>query len=389
VHRANGEDWAQQSGTRSKWLINDGEDGEFDAVICTVGTCGKPMTKVFEGEDVFEENGGWVVHSSELDRLSGSGSDTEKDSSEETNGHANGHSKEPFDVKGKTMIIVGSGASSVEAAEWAVEKGADKVWILARDDKWIIPRNVVFDTFLSMQPFGREMPLSFIPEWFIRKFHYGDLAKDVAPAPGTRGLFEGTPVVNDTILGHVREGKVSYVRCDTERFTAEGVLVKKHSGKKEEVEIKADVVVLATGFERPSIDFLPEDLFPDRYERPNLYLQNFSTEDWSVLLTNAAYQNAIGTVGHFHIGIYTRILLTFLLDKGARPEGEDMKLWVDVLRWLKRGARGGALGFFTYMELTIWLFTFHLLRPDRLRWIFFIMQGWGVTYEDADRLKVE
>jgi len=179
------------------------------------------------------------------------------------------------------------------------------------------------------------------------------------------------------------------VRCDTERFTAEGVLVKKHSGKKEEVEIKADVVVLATGFERPSIDFLPEDLFPDRYERPNLYLQNFSTEDWSVLLTNAAYQNAIGTVGHFHIGIYTRILLTFLLDKGARPEGEDMKLWVDVLRWLKHGARGGALGFFTYMELTIWLFTFHLLRPDRLRWIFFIMQGWGVTYEDADRLKVE
>ncbi len=132
VHRSNDKDRAQQPGTRSKWLINDGEDGEFDAVICTVGTCGKPTTKVFEGEDVFEENGGWVVHSSELDKLSGSGSDTENDSSEKTNGHANGHSKEPFDVKGKTMIIVGSGASSVEAAEWAVEKGADKVWILAR-----------------------------------------------------------------------------------------------------------------------------------------------------------------------------------------------------------------------------------------------------------------
>lgn len=105
-----------------------------------------------------------------------------------------------------------------------------------------------------------------------------------------------------------------YERCDTQRFTSEGVLVKKHADKEEEVEIKADVVVLATGFERPGIDFLPEDLFPERYEvslvfdlaslrktqrvlkRPNLYLQNFSTEDWSVLLTNAAYQNAIGTV---------------------------------------------------------------------------------------------
>ena len=121
-------------------------------------------------------------------------------------------------------------------------------------------------------------------------------------------------VVNDTILEHIRRGKVVYERCDTQRFTSEGVLVKKHTEKQEEVEIKADVVVLATGFERPGIDFLPEDLFPERYEviymlnveklrmtyrsskRPNLYLQNFSTEDWSVLLTNAAYQNAIGTV---------------------------------------------------------------------------------------------
>lgn len=50
--------------------------------------------------------------------------------------------------------------------------------------------------------------------------------------------------------------------------------------------------------------------------------------------------------------IDTRILLTFLLDRSARPIPEDMKLWVDVLRFLKRGARGGALGFFTYMELS-------------------------------------
>lgn len=52
------------------------------------------------------------------------------------------------------------------------------------------------------------------------------------------------------------------------------------------------------------------------------------------------------------MSIDTRILLTFLLDKSARPIPEDMKLWVDVLRFLKRGARGGALGFFTYMELS-------------------------------------
>lgn len=29
-----------------------------------------------------------------------------------------------------------------------------------------------------------------------------------------------------------------------------------------------------------------------------------------------------------------------------------MKLWVDVIRFIKQGAAGGALGFFTYMELS-------------------------------------
>lgn len=49
-----------------------------------------------------------------------------------------------------------------------------------------------------------------------------------------------------------------------------------------------------------------------------------------------------------------RILLTFLLDPDVRPTPKDMKLWVDVIRFLKRGARGGALSFFTYMELSAW-----------------------------------
>jgi hypothetical protein len=71
---------------------------------------------------------------------------------------------------------------------------------------------------------------------------------------------------------------------------------------------------MATGFKKPKVDFLPDELFPDNYQvcvgilegmcyvlkfspfqRPNLYLQNFATEDWSVLMTNSAYMNAIGT----------------------------------------------------------------------------------------------
>lgn len=85
-----------------------------------------------------------------------------------------------------------------------------------------------------------------------------------------------------------------------------------------------------------------------------------------------------------------RILLTFLMDPDARPTPKDMKLWVDVIRFVKRGAQGGALSFFTYMELSmclgplfvhaltralivaaIWLVLFHVFRLDRLKWCVF------------------
>jgi hypothetical protein len=155
--------------------------------------------------------------------------------------------------------------------------------------------------------------------------------------------------VNDAFLEHIREGKVSVIRGDTLSYTFEGLQVNargrievfredgklhtgtyapshlpevspKHyrpsshlpgrayvdegqggrftntgeDGRKE--NIPADIVVIAAGFAQPPVDFLPKDLFPEGYERPNLYLQNFSTEDWSVVLTNSAYKNGIGSV---------------------------------------------------------------------------------------------
>ncbi|KAJ7024288.1 FAD/NAD(P)-binding domain-containing protein [Mycena alexandri] len=335
-----------------QWLINDGSEGPFDAVIVTVGTCGKPKWIHLDGmpkgaseedsaasedsdktrneADLFTKP---MIHSSELD------SDA---ISEET-------------IKGKKVVVIGSGASGVEACEAALTRGAGEVVMIARTDKWIIPRNIFFDTFLACQPFGREMPLSFLWESFLKYWHYYGV-HDLVPADS--GLFEGTPVVNDDFLKHVRKGSCKYVRGDPVRLTSSGVVTNvRQRGTKAESEgtektIDADVVVLATGFEKPTISFLDDSLFPEDYQRPDLYLQNFSTEDWSVLLTNSSYMSGIGTVGHFHIGIYTRILLTLLLDESARPSPKDMKLWVDVIRFMKRGAAGGPLGFFTYAELS-------------------------------------
>lgn len=97
---------------------------------------------------------------------------------------------------------------------------------------------------------------------------------------------------------------MAYIRSDVKNINENSVsLSVRPRGTKpgdkegaEQQEIDADILILATGFGRPSIDFLPKDLFPEDYARPNLYLQNFATEDWSVLMTNSAYTNAIGTV---------------------------------------------------------------------------------------------
>jgi len=38
-----------------------------------------------------------------------------------------------------------------------------------------------------------------------------------------------------------------------------------------------------------------------RIQRPNLYLQIFLTEDWSVLMTNSSHFITTGTVGHRYV----------------------------------------------------------------------------------------
>ncbi|KAM5543253.1 hypothetical protein V8D89_003127 [Ganoderma adspersum] len=379
---------------RSKWTINDGADGEFDAVVVTVGMSGAPKYIDIPGlpgadSDEEEEEGerkgkkegapqeekhrggkggevfeGEVLHSSELDGMN---------------------------LEGRTVLVIGSGVSGVEAVETALANGAEHCVMIAREDKWIIPRNVVLDTLIAAQPFGRQMPFSFLWEKLLVMLNYRGVPELV---PAGVSIFEGEPVVHDEFVNWVREHKCDYVRGDIERLTRHGIRVsvrprdEKPGEGNQMMEYGVDVLVFATGYEKPDMSFLEENLFPEGYERPNLYLQNFSTEDWSVLMTNSANVNAIGTVGHFQIGIYMRILLAFLLDPDMRPTPKDMKLWVDVTRFFKRGASGGALGLFTYMELTVWLLVFHVLRIDRLKWVFFIMQGWGVYPDEFLRVRV-
>ncbi|KAI0300617.1 hypothetical protein B0F90DRAFT_1721816 [Multifurca ochricompacta] len=80
-----------------------------------------------------------------------------------------------------------------------------------------------------------------------------------------------------------------------------------------------------------------------------------------------------------------------------------MKLWVDSVRFTKRGARDGALQFFFHVHWNLvsrssleclsfavdseslsvtWVTMLHMLRLDRFWWMFLTMVGWGVGVEE-------
>lgn len=278
------------------------------------------------------------------------------------------------------MIIVGGGASAVEALEFASEEGCSKIYILSRSDKWIIPRNMVIDVLLSLNLWGQETIFSWIPESLLRTFFYRDL-KDLAPED--KGIFTDTPMVNSDVMELLRSGKAEWVRCDIEDFTEKGVVVNKRDkgvppgGPGRRRMIEGDVVVMATGYKRPSLEFLPDDCFEEPYGPPNWYLQTFPPAHPSISAINCTYLSAIGTVGNWHIGIYTRILLMFLVDPLTRPRPFWMERWIDMTRLLKKTAPTGAFDFFTYLEL-IWWFAFCVtINPFRWKWAFFVFFGLG------------
>jgi hypothetical protein len=154
-----------KKGGHSRWIINDGSDGIFDAVIATVGTCGAPEWVGFDGMP-----GGFVEKKKaelrrEIEKKAASnaqGHDTTDHTREQTSSDFKSDdddkvagndetdkniyrgpllhssqldSKDVSELQGKTVLVIGSGASGVEAVETALARGAGQCIMVARDDK--------------------------------------------------------------------------------------------------------------------------------------------------------------------------------------------------------------------------------------------------------------
>lgn len=200
-------------------------------------------------------------------------------------------------------------------------------------------------------------------------------------------------MVNSALLDQVRSGRASWLRGDIEHFTETGILFKHRAqgvpkggpGRTEHIE--GDMAIMATGYARPSLAFLPDDCFEKDYQPPNWYLQVFPPQHMDVCANNCTYVNAIGTVGNYHIGIYTRFLLMFLVDPLTRPSEQLMKLWIDATRFVKGRSPAGAFEFFTYTELMGWFVFCIAVNPFRWKWALFVMTGIGAALPKS--IKVE
>lgn len=115
-----------------RWIVNDLSNGRFDGVMAAVGSCGDPKMPHMPGQEKFK---GEVYHSSKFDGKT---------------------------AQGKKALIIGGGASAVEALEFVIHTGAKSTSVLARSDKWIIPRNAFVDTILAFNIFGQETIFSWV-----------------------------------------------------------------------------------------------------------------------------------------------------------------------------------------------------------------------------------
>jgi thioredoxin reductase len=105
------------------WIINDPSQGRYDGVIAAIGTCGDPKTPHVPGQDKFK---GPIYHSSKLDGVK---------------------------AEGKKVLIVGGGASAIEALEFVHHENAEKAFILARSEKSVILTYLIYLT-ANMSPDG-------------------------------------------------------------------------------------------------------------------------------------------------------------------------------------------------------------------------------------------
>jgi hypothetical protein len=179
--------------------------------------------------------------------------------------------KDPAQLRGRRVLVVGGGNSGCDIAVEAAQQAAT-VWHSTRRGYLYVPKYVlgrpadqVNDLMLKWR-----LPLR-LRQWLVRKcvrLTAGDITRYGLPAPDHRP-YESHPLVNSQLLYYIGHGRITPV---PDVACLDGGFVELADGRR----IDPDLIINATGY-LPKFEFLaPELLDMDDDGRPDLHLHAFS-----------------------------------------------------------------------------------------------------------------
>jgi hypothetical protein len=188
--------------------------------------------------------------------------------------HASAY-KDPAQLRGRKVLVVGGGNSGCDIAVEAAQQAA-RCWHSTRRGYWYAPKYALgrpTDQANDVLRWWRA-PL-WLRRWLFRRMlgaTVGDLTRFGLRKPDHK-LYETHPIINSQLVYHVGHGAITPVP-DVARFTRGTVEFTDSS------TAEPDIVVLATGY-RPAFEFVEPDLLGidtagDTEGRPHLRLQLFS-----------------------------------------------------------------------------------------------------------------
>jgi cation diffusion facilitator CzcD-associated flavoprotein CzcO len=214
----------------------------YAAVVVANGHNWSPKLPTYEGQD---EYAGEIIHASAY--------------------------KDPAQLRGKRVLVVGAGNTGCDIAVDAAQQAA-RCWHSSRRGYWYAPK------FAYGRPADQvnDLVAAFrLPLWLRQRLLQrtlrrvvGDLTRLGLPKPDHK-LLETHPIANSQLVYYLGHGSITPVP-DVARFTRNTVELA--DGR----VIEPDLVVLATGY-LPQFEFLsPELLNTDADGRPRLFLHTFA-----------------------------------------------------------------------------------------------------------------